>query len=39
MSLDLILGIGAVELGLGYFAVRNNRKQRQLRDQARRVAG
>jgi hypothetical protein len=37
MSLDLILVIGAIAVGLGYFAVRSNRKQRQLSEQARRV--
>lgn len=38
MSLDLILIIAAVILGLAYFGARNNRKQRQLREQARRAA-
>jgi len=38
MSLDLILVIGAVVVGLGYFVVRSNRKQRQLSEQARRAA-
>ena len=37
MSLDLILVIGAVAVGLAYFVVRSNRKQRQLSEQARRV--
>jgi len=38
MSLDLILVVVAVVVGLGYFATRNNRKQRQLSDQARRAS-
>jgi len=39
MSLDLILIIAAVVIGLAYLGARNNRKQRQLREQARRAAG
>jgi hypothetical protein len=36
MSVDLILVVAAVVLGLAYFSVRSNRKQRQLKAQARR---
>ena len=36
MSVDLLLVVGAVVLGLGYFSVRSNRKQRELKAQARR---
>ncbi len=38
MSLDLILVVAAVVVGLAYFATRNNRKQRQLGEQARRAS-
>jgi heme A synthase len=37
MSVDLILIVGAVVVGLAYFAVRNNRKQKELKTQARRM--
>ena len=36
MSIDLLLVVGAVVLGLAYFSVRSNRKQRDLKAQARR---
>jgi hypothetical protein len=39
MSIDMMLVIGGIVLGLGYFSVRSRRKQRQVRDQARRAAG
>jgi hypothetical protein len=38
MSFDLILIVAAVVVGLAYFAVRNNRKQKELKSQARRMA-
>jgi len=38
MSLDLMLIVGAVVVGLGYFTTRSRRKQRQIGDQARRAA-
>lgn len=38
MSVDLVLVVGAVIVGLSYFAVRSNRKQRELKAQARRGA-
>ena len=37
MSLDLILIVAAVVVGLAYFTVRNNRKQKELKTQARRM--
>jgi hypothetical protein len=37
MSFDLILVVAAVVVGLAYFTVRNNRKQRELKAQARRA--
>lgn len=37
MSLDLILVILAVVLGVAYFAKRNARKQREIKAQQRRV--
>lgn len=37
MSFDLILVILGVAVGLAYFAVRNNRKQKEMKRQARRV--
>ena len=37
MSLDLILIILAVVLGVAYFAKRNARKQREMKAQQRRV--
>lgn len=37
MSIDLILIVSAVVVGLAYFTVRNNRKQKELRNQARRM--
>ncbi len=36
MSLDLVLVVAAVVLGLAYFSVRSNRKQREIKAQARR---
>ena len=36
MSLDLILVVAGVVVGLAYFAVRNNRKQNEMKAQARR---
>lgn len=38
MSLDLILVVVGIVIGLGYFATRNNRKTRALSEQARRAA-
>lgn len=38
MSIDMMLVIGAIVAGLGYFSIRSKRKQRQVRDQARRAA-
>ena len=38
MSIDLVLDVVAVIIGLSYFAVRSNRKQRELKAQARRGA-
>jgi hypothetical protein len=38
MSLDLILVVVAIAIGIAYFAVRNNRKQREIGAQARRAA-
>ena len=38
MSIDLVLVVAAVIIGLSYFAVRSNRKQRELKAQARRGA-
>ena len=35
MSIDLILLVSGVVVGLAYFAVRNNRKQRELRARRR----
>jgi len=35
MSIDLILVVAAVILGLAYFSVRSNRKHRELKEQAR----
>jgi hypothetical protein len=37
MSFDLILAILGVVVGLAYFAVRNNRKQQEMKRQARRM--
>ena len=38
MSVDLVLVVAALVVGLSYFAVRSNRKQRELKAQARRGA-
>jgi hypothetical protein len=37
MSFDLIIAVLGVVIGLAYFAVRNNRKQKELKSQARRM--
>ena len=37
MSFDLILVIAAIVTGLAYFSVRNNRKQREMKEQRRRT--
>ncbi len=38
MSFDLVLVVAAIIVGLAYFGVRSNRKQRELKAQARRGA-